>query len=96
MPTPSPDPRGSSGIAAEDLDRAVAAYLSNGYRLVFLSPRRAVLERRQQLRVLLNLALTLLTGGFWLLVLALRLLNWPKDRVVLTVDRHGVLVPEFS
>lgn len=39
----------------------------------------------------MNVLLTIVTAGFWLLILALRLLNWPVDRAVLTVDEHGEL-----
>ncbi|MFD1722136.1 hypothetical protein [Amnibacterium endophyticum] len=96
MAPPPTAPRGPGGTASDELDRAVATYVGHGFQVVFLSPRRAVLERRQRVHVLLNVALTLVTGGIWLLFLAIRLLNWPKDRVVLTLDDHGVLVPEFS
>ena len=78
------------------LDRVVAKYVQHGYSVQSNTGRQAVVTRRQRVQVGLNLALTVLTGGIWLLVLAIRLLNWPTDRVVLTIDRHGVLTPEFS
>ncbi len=78
------------------LDRVVAKYVQHGYSVQSNTGRQAVVTRRQRVQVGLNLAMTVLTGGIWLLVLAIRLLNWPTDRVVLTIDRHGVLTPEFS
>lgn len=78
------------------LDDAVAAYVRHGYSVALASPHRAVVQRPQQVKVMLSLGLTLITGGVWLVILALRLLNRPVDRVVLTVDEWGVLVPEFS
>lgn len=78
------------------LDRAVTKYLEHGYRLRSNRGFRAVVGKRQALNVPLNLGLVLITGGFWLIVLAFRLTNWPVDTVVLTVDEHGVLTPEFS
>ena len=80
----------------EILDDAVAVYVRHGYSVALSSPHRAVVQRPQQVKVLLSLGLTLITGGVWLVVLALRMLNRPVDRVVLTVDEWGVLVPEFS
>jgi hypothetical protein len=78
------------------LDRAVTRYVQNGYVVQSKTDRQAVVGRRQQVKVLLNLALALITGGLWLIVLAIRLLDWPVDRVVLTVDDWGVLNAEFS
>ena len=56
----------------------------------------AVVQRPQRVKVALSVGLTLITGGVWLVILAVRLLNRPVDRVVLTVDEWGVLVPTFS
>ena len=78
------------------LERAVDAYVQEGYRLESLSSWQAVVTRRQRVRVGVNLLLTIVTAGFWLVILALRLLNWPVDRAVLTVDEHGVLDGAFS
>ncbi len=80
----------------EILDDAVAVYVRHGYTVALSSAHRAVVQRPQQVKVMLNLGLALITGGVWLVVLAVRLLNRPMDRVVLTVDEWGVLVPEFS
>lgn len=78
------------------LDRAVTRYVQHGYTVRSNTGRQAVVTKRQRVSVLLNLLLALLTGGLWLIVLALRLLNWPTDRVVLTVEDSGELRGEFS
>jgi hypothetical protein len=78
------------------LDRAVAKYVEHGYSVRSNDGRRAVVAKRQSVNVLLNLLLVLVTGGIWLIFLALRLLNWPTDRAVLTVDPSGELRGEFS
>lgn len=78
------------------LDRAAARYMLHGYTETFNDGHQAVLVKRQQVNVPLNLVLAIITGGFWLVVLALRLLNWPTDRAVLTVDAAGELSGEFS
>lgn len=94
------EPRSSGAWSADDrremLDRAVETYARHGYTVRSRSAFRAVVARRQRVQVPLNLLLVILTGGLWLIVLALRLLNWPLDSVVLVVDEHGTLIPEFS
>jgi hypothetical protein len=78
------------------LDRAVAKYVQHGYTVKSHTGYQAVVVKRQRVNVLLNLGLSLITGGLWLIVLALRLLNWPTDRAVLSVDAAGELHGEFS
>lgn len=78
------------------LDRAVTKYVQHGYSVRSNTGRQAVVVKRQTVNVPLNLVLVILTGGFWLILLALRLLNWPTDRVVLSVDESGELQGEFS
>jgi hypothetical protein len=78
------------------LERAVARYVEHGYAVEYSTGTRAVVAKRQRVNFLLNVALVVITGGFWLIVLAVRLTNWPKDRAVLTVDPAGELRGEFS
>jgi hypothetical protein len=93
---PAPDSAGvvragrpSEAQLRDILDRAVSKYLEHGYSVRSIRGRRAVVTKRQRVNVLLNLLLALVTGGLWLIVLAVRLLNWPTDRVVLTIDDRG-------
>jgi hypothetical protein len=78
------------------LDRAVTKYVQHGYTVRSNTGRQAVVAKRQSVNVPLNLVLAILTGGFWLILLAIRLLNWPTDLVVLSVDESGELQGEFS
>lgn len=78
------------------LDRAVTKYVERGYSLRSNTGRQAVVAKRQSVNVPLNLVLAILTGGFWLILLAIRLLNWPTDVVVLSVDESGELQGRFS
>ena len=78
------------------LDRAVATYVGHGYTVESNTGWQAVVSKRQEVNVPISLAMFIVTGGIWLVVLGLRLLNWPKDRVVLVVDERGVLTPTFS
>ena len=70
--------------------------MRHGYTVKSNDGRQAVVAKRQSVNVLLNLLLVIITGGIWLIILALRLLNWPTDRAVLTVDASGELRGEFS
>jgi hypothetical protein len=78
------------------LDRAVARYVQHGYRVQSHTGTQAVVARRQRVHVLPNLLLAVVTGGIWLGFLGIRLLNWPTDRAVLSVDASGELTGEFS
>lgn len=78
------------------LDRAVARYVAHGYSVQSNTGRQAVVVKRQRINLLLNLLLIVITGGVWLIVFAVRLLNWPTDRVVLTVNGQGDLTGDFS
>lgn len=78
------------------LDRVVAKYVQHGYSVESNNGHQAVVVKRQRLNVLLNLLLTVVTGGLWLIVLGVRLLNWPTDRAVLTIDAAGELRGDFS
>lgn len=78
------------------LDHAITTYALNGYKVESDTGWRVVVGKRQRVHVLSNFALVLLTGGLWLVVLAIRLTNWPVDRAVLSVDVDGRLLGEFS
>ena len=78
------------------LDRAVTKYVQHGYTVRSNTGRQAVVAKRQSVNVPLNAVLAILTGGFWLVLLAIRLLKWPTDLVVLSVDETGELQGRFS
>ena len=78
------------------LDRAVTKYVQHGYTVASRTGRQAVVSKRQRVNVPLNTLLVLLTGGLWLGVVAVRLLDWPTDRVLLSVDESGELRGDFS
>jgi hypothetical protein len=101
QPAAEAEPEASTSVLTEAqrravLERAVDAYVQEGYKLESLSSWQAVVTRRQRVRVGVNVLLTVITAGFWLLILALRLLNWPVDRAVLTIDADGNLGGAFS
>lgn len=101
QPEAAVEPVGPTGAPSDArrraaLDQAVTAYVKHGYAIESYAGWQAVVGRRRRVSVLLNLVLAVVTGGLWLVVLAIRLLNWPVDRAVLTVDERGGISGEFS
>lgn len=73
-------------VVTAALDAEVARQLSKGWTLVSRSETQAVLSRTKSFSVLGNVLLTLVTGGIWLVVLAIRLVNRRGKMRTLTVD----------
>ena len=68
------------------LDAEVARQLRKGWTLASRSETQAVLTRKRRLSVFWNVVLTLLTGGLWLIVVAIRLANRTPESRTVTVD----------
>lgn len=81
--SPGPD-RIASILAGE-----VAKLTSKGYAVETMSPGFAVLVRRKRLGIFWNLVLTIVTGGLWLIVIAIRMFNRKAERVTIAVDATG-------
>jgi hypothetical protein len=74
----------------------VTKYVRHGYTVASNTGRQAVVSKRRRVNVPLNTVLVVLTGGLWLAVVAVRLLDRPTDRVLLSVDGSGELRGECS
>lgn len=71
------------------LDAEVARQVSKGWTVASRSDSQAILTQVRRMSVFWNVILTLLTGGLWLIVIAIRLANRkPRTRAV-TVDTLG-------
>jgi hypothetical protein len=90
------DGRLTPGERRAILDRAVARFVRNGYTVESNTGTQAVVAKRQRISWLPNILLAIVTGGLWLVVLAIKLIDWPRDRAVLTIDASGELQGEFS
>lgn len=79
----------SQPTTTSDLDLAVASAVAEGYSVESLRDSQAILSRKAPIGWFWNSALTLLTGGLWLIVVFFRIVNRKTERVVLTVDASG-------
>jgi len=73
----------------EILNVEVARYASKGWSVQSQAGGQAVLSKTKRIGVLWNIVLSVLTGGIWLIVVLVRVINRKKHSVVLTVDAAG-------
>lgn len=76
-------------IADQALNAEAARYIAKGYAVEATTPGQVVLVKKKRVGLLLNVLLTIITGGLWLIWIAYRLINRKADRVVLYVDASG-------
>jgi len=74
------------------LNAEVARYATQGWTVSSVSDGQAVLQRRKRIGWFWNLLLTLLTGGLWLIVVIVRLINRKTETLILSVDPSGRVV----
>lgn len=85
MQTPSLDPAAREAALAS----ALADYSRKGWQVTSTSPGQAILQRRKRIGWFWNLVLTVVTGGLWLIVVIVRVVNRKTETRVLVVDAHG-------
>lgn len=71
------------------LESEVISYVRQGYTVETQSATTASLSKKKRIGWFWNIILTLLTGGLWLIVIIVRLVNRKNDTIVLTVDENG-------
>ena len=71
------------------LDQAVAKHVNQGWSIESRTDTQAVLTKKARIGWLLNILLTVVTGGLWLIVVFFKLVNRKVERKVLTVDAAG-------
>jgi hypothetical protein len=86
--TTAPAPLSSEAITAT-LNAEVARLASKGWTVNSVAGSQAVLQRKKRIGVFWNLLLAILTGGLWLIVVIVRLVNRKIETRVLTVDAFG-------
>lgn len=74
------------------LDAKVAEFVGKGYAVESRTDSQAVLTKKKRIGWLLNILLTVITGGLWLIVVFFQLVNRKADRVVLTATEDGRVV----
>lgn len=71
------------------LNNAVQKYVRDGWGVESQTPGQAVVSRKKRIGWFWNLILTLLTGGLWLIVVIVRVVNRKIQRQIILVDQYG-------
>ncbi|MGG7451338.1 hypothetical protein ACQ3HE_10615 [Plantibacter auratus] len=71
------------------LNAEVARYAARGWTVSSVQGQQAVLQRQKRIGWFWNLVLTLITGGLWLIVVIIRVVNRKIESLIVTVDAYG-------
>ncbi|WP_157580299.1 hypothetical protein [Plantibacter sp. Leaf314] len=71
------------------LNAEVARYAARGWSVSSVQGQQAVLQRQKRIGWFWNLVLTLITGGLWLIVVIIRVVNRKVESLIVTVDAYG-------
>lgn len=71
------------------LNAEVARYAARGWMVSSVQGQQAVLQRQKRIGWFWNLILTLITGGLWLIVVIIRVVNRKVESLIVTVDAYG-------
>ncbi|MBF4567503.1 hypothetical protein ITJ57_01890 [Plantibacter sp. VKM Ac-2880] len=71
------------------LNAEVARYAARGWSVSSVQGQQAVLQRQKRIGWFWNLVLTLITGGLWLIVVIIRVVNRKIESLIVTVDAYG-------
>ncbi|WP_285026816.1 hypothetical protein [Plantibacter sp. ME-Dv--P-122b] len=71
------------------LNAEVARYAARGWTVSSVQGQQAVLQRQKRIGWFWNLILTLITGGLWLIVVIIRVVNRKVESLIVTVDAYG-------
>ena len=71
------------------LNAEVARYAARGWSVSSVQGQQAVLRRQKRIGWFWNLVLTLITGGLWLIVVIIRVVNRKIESPIVTVDAYG-------
>ena len=79
----------STEARTEILNNEVARYASKGWTVNSVQGSQAVLSRKRKIGFLWNALLSVVTGGLWLIVVLVRVINRKVENLVLNVDAFG-------
>lgn len=71
------------------LDNQVADYAGKGWTVESRTESQVILTKKSRIGWFWNIILTFVTCGFWLIVVAYRLINRKEGRIILTADEAG-------
>jgi len=75
----------------EALQAEVARWARDGWTVSHVGGVQAVLQRKKRIGWFWNLILTIITGGLWLIVVIVRVVNRKIETKILTVDGYGTV-----
>lgn len=81
----------SAETRTEILNIQVANEARKGWVVNSVAGNQAVLSRKKKLSFLLHALLTLLTGGLWLIVVVVLIVNRKVETLVINVDASGMV-----
>ena len=73
----------------EVLNAEVARYAGKGWTVNSVQGSQAVLSRKKKIGFWWNALFAVITGGLWLIVVLVRVINRKVQNLVLTVDAYG-------
>ena len=79
----------STEARTEILNGEVARYASKGWTVSSVQGSQAVLTRKRKIGFWLNALLSVITGGLWLIVVLVKVINRKVENLILTVDAFG-------
>ena len=71
------------------LNAEVARYAKQGWEVNSVTSGQGVLQRKKRIGWFWNLILTILTGGLWLIVIIIRVVNRKIETRIVRVDAYG-------
>lgn len=71
------------------LNDAVANAARKGWTVSSVGDAQAVLQRKKRIGVFWNTLLSILTGGIWLIVVVVKLVNRQIETSIIRVDAYG-------
>ena len=89
QPTQPTRPTLTPAQQTEYLNVAVARAAQQGWTVSSVSGSQAVLQRKRRIGWFWNLVLSIATGGLWLIVVLIRVVNRKIETQVLAVDAYG-------
>jgi len=73
----------------EILNVEVARYAAKGWTVNSVAGSQAVLSRKKKIGFMWNALLSLVTGGLWLIVVLVKVVNRKVENLVISVDTSG-------
>lgn len=74
------------------LNAEIARLASQGWTVSSVSEGQAVLQRKKRIGWFWNLLLAVVTGGLWLIVVIVRLINRKVETIIITTTPDGRVI----